>query len=155
LTFFAQYWLPPLVWMVLIWGFSSDLGSAENTSGVFAWIVTALFPWATPAQIALAHALVRKLGHLTEYAVLAALWFRAFHTGHRLQSAPGALAALALSVAWAIADELHQGLVPSRRGSPFDVMLDTTGAALALLALHARTAITRSLARASASGGSD
>jgi VanZ family protein len=134
--------------MVLIWGFSSDLGSAENTSGIFVGIVSALFPWATPAQIAVAHGLVRKLGHLTEYAVLAALWFRAFHTGRRLHPAPGALAALALSVAWAIADELHQSFVPSRTGSPFDVMLDVTGAALALLALHARTAITRSFSSA-------
>jgi VanZ family protein len=149
LTAFVRYGLPPLVWMALIWGLSTDVGSADNTSGVVVWIATALFPQATPAQIELAHGLIRKLGHLTEYAVLAALWFRALHTGRRLQSTPSALAALAISAAWAIADELHQTLVPSRTASPLDVLLDTTGATLSLLALHARTTIIRFFLRVS------
>ena len=145
---FARYWFPPLAWMALIWGLSSDLGSADNTSGLFIWIVTALFPSATPAQIELAHGLVRKLGHLTEYAILAALWFRALHTGRRLQSMPSALAALAISIAWAITDELHQRIVPSRTASPLDVILDTTGATLALLARRLRNGRPRNAARA-------
>ena len=39
-----RYWLPPLLWMALIWGVSSNLGSADNTAGPVAWILTALFP---------------------------------------------------------------------------------------------------------------
>ena len=136
----ARYWLPPLVWMAVIWSMSSDLGSADNTAGAVSWLVSVLFPWATPAQIDLAHWLVRKLGHLTEYAILAALWFRTLHAGRRLESLPSAVAALAISIAWAIADELHQSFVPSRTPSAVDVILDSTGATLALLILLLRNA---------------
>jgi VanZ family protein len=129
--------------MALIGGLSSEVGSAEHTAGLFVWIVTALFPWLTPAQIDLAHGLVRKLGHLTEYAILAALWFRTLHVGRRLDSAPSAASALAISVAWAVLDEFHQSLVPSRSGNPMDVMLDATGATLASLALYTFTTLYR------------
>jgi VanZ family protein len=143
LRVFARYWLPPLVWMALIGGLSSDVGSAEHTAGLFVWIVTSLFPWLTPAQIDLAHGLVRKLGHLTEYAILAALWFRTFHVGRRVDAAASALTTVVICVAWAILDEFHQSLVPSRSGSPLDVMLDATGATLASLALYTFTTLHR------------
>ena len=135
---FVGYWLPPLLWMGLIWSVSSDIGSADNTAGAFGWIVTALVPWATPAQIEMAHAVVRKLGHLAEYAILAALWFRTLNTGRRLPPTQSALAALAISVTWAIVDEVHQSFVPSRGASSLDVILDSTGATLCLLALRLR-----------------
>ena len=138
----ARYWLPPLVWMAVIWSMSSDLGSADHTVGAVSWLVSAIAPWATPAQIELIHLGVRKLGHLTEYAILAALWFRALHAGRRLPSTRRALAALGISIAWAIGDELHQRFVPSRTASHLDVILDSAGAALALLALYARSAAT-------------
>ena len=135
---FGRYWLPPLLWMALIWGVSSDLGSVDNTAGPVGWIVTMLFPWATAAQVELAHGVIRKFGHLTEYAILAALWFRALYAGRRLRPTPSALAALAISVGWAIADEVHQSFVPSRTASVLDVLFDSTGVALILLVL-ART----------------
>jgi VanZ family protein len=142
---FARYWLPPLVWMALIWGLSTDVASPDNTSGLFVWLMTSLFPSATPAQIELAHRVIRKLGHPMEYAILAALWFRALYVGRRLPSAASAWAALAISVAWAVIDELHQGSVPSRTASTLDVILDTTGATLATLTAHALTVTKRSL----------
>ena len=135
---FLRYWLPPLAWMAVIWTLSADVASADHTSGFVVWIMTALFPSASQAQIALAHGLLRKLGHLMEYAILAALWFRALHTGRHLPMISSVFAALAISVAWAVADEFHQTFVPSRTASPLDVILDTTGATLALLALHLR-----------------
>jgi VanZ family protein len=130
---FARYWLPPIVWMAAIWGFSTDVGSAEHTSGVVAWILGTLFPWLTPTQIEPLHALIRKLGHLTEYAILALLWFRALRGGRGLPATASTWAALAISIAWAIVDELHQSVVPSRTASSFDVLLDSTGATVALL----------------------
>lgn len=125
--------------MVVIWGLSTDLGSADNTVRLFTGALSRLFPWATPAQIDIAHGLLRKLGHLTEYAILAALWFRTWYLGRRLGPAPSAWTALAISVAWAMADELHQTFVPSRTGSPFDVLLDASGATLATLTAHVLT----------------
>ena len=128
-----RYWLPPLLWMALIWSVSSDIGSADHTAGPFAWIFTTLFPWASAAHIELAHGVVRKLGHLIEYAILAALWFRALCAGRRLPSStPSALGAFAISVGWAIVDEVHQIFVPTRTASVLDVLFDSIGAALIL-----------------------
>src|SRR5437762_1453016 len=126
-------WLPPLVWMAVIFGLSSSMGSSEETSRFVVPLLRWLFRWAAPADIAVLHGLVRKGGHLTEYAILGALWFRAFRRGPRL--APGAAAwrALALSVAWAGLDEWHQAFVPARTASGRDVALDGASAALALL----------------------
>jgi VanZ family protein len=135
---FARYWLPPLLWMALIWGLSGDIGSAEQTSRFFLPIVRALLPWASPEQLRWAHGLVRKLGHVTEYAILAGLWFRAFHAGGRGRPATSARAALALSVGWAVVDELHQAMVGSRTGTWRDVLLDGAGAVLALTAVRLR-----------------
>jgi VanZ family protein len=137
---FVRYWLPPLAWMALIWSVSSDLGSTDHSAGPFAWIMTALFPWATPAQIDLAHLIVRKTGHMVEYAILTALWFRTLSAGRRLPFTSSAPLALAISVVWAITDELHQSFVPSRTASAMDVIFDSTGAGLVLLALRLRNA---------------
>jgi hypothetical protein len=45
--------------------------------------------------------------------------------------------ALAVAVAWASVDEIHQTSVPSRTGSPVDVAIDATGAAAALAVIAA------------------
>lgn len=135
---FAQYWLPPLGWMALIWMMSSDVGSTEHSASILVPVITWLFPWATPDQIALIHALVRKLGHLTEYAILAALWFRGLVGERCLTPTPSAWVALAVSVTWAVLDEIHQGTIPSRTASAADVMIDAVGATLAVLAARGR-----------------
>src|SRR5689334_16024454 len=128
-----EYWLPPVVWMAAIMTVSSDIGSAEHTEH---WVVPLLrlfAPWATAMQIEAMHGLVRKAGHLTEYALLAALWYRAFARGRSLAPRSAAALAFVISVIWAILDETRQSFVPSRTASARDVALDSTGAFLAML----------------------
>jgi VanZ family protein len=151
---FARYWLPPLAWMALIWSVSSDVGSTDHSAGFVTWIASVLLPWATADQVRLVHLVIRKVGHLIEYAILAALWFQTLYSGRRLPSMSSALAALAISVAWAIVDEVHQSFVPSRTGSSLDVILDSTGATLALLILFTRLSISRLSPRISAGAAS-
>ena len=139
----ARYWLPPFVWMAVIWGLSTDVGSLEHTGRLFHWIASWLVPWATPPQIEWAHGVARKLGHLTEYAILAGLWFRALHVGRRVGPPTSAWLALALSVAWAVLDEWHQAMVPSRAASAVDVAIDTAGATLGVLAARLGEASSR------------
>ena len=141
----VRYWLPSLLWMALIWGLSSDPESAAHSSRLLLPFLKWLFPWATPAQIELAHGLARKLGHLVEYAILAALWFRTLRGERRLALPASAWTALAISVAWAILDELHQSTVASRTASATDVMIDTVGATLAALVARLRDRIRPSL----------
>ena len=126
------YWLPPVLWMAVIMWLSSDVGSAEHTEHWLVPILRVLAPWAAPAQLEALHGLARKGGHLSEYAVLGALWFRALVRGRGLSPRAAAWIAFAISLAWAILDEAHQSLVPSRTASGTDVAIDGIGTLLAL-----------------------
>ena len=75
--------------------------------------------------------LLRKLGHAGAYATLLLTWVLALGRG-RLA------VALVLTIAYAAVDELHQSTVPTRNGTPVDVLIDAAGATLALLVLRAR-----------------
>jgi VanZ family protein len=126
-------WVPALIWTALVLGFSSGEFSAENTGSLLAPLLIWLFPWITPNQIGVIHALVRKAAHLTEYGILALLWFRTLTRGGGLRVSTGAGLALVICVASAIIDESHQATIPSRTGSASDVLLDSVGAAAALV----------------------
>src|SRR5205809_3687824 len=127
------HWLPPVLWMGVIMLLSTDTGSAAHTSELLLPLLHWLLPWASPGDLAAIHGLVRKGAHLTEYAILAVLWYRAFRRGPTLGPPAAGGLAFVSSVAWAILDEWHQSLLPSRTGSAVDVAIDSTGAALALV----------------------
>lgn len=76
---------------------------------------------------------VRKLGHMGVFGILALLSWRALAgtTDWRRSWAW----AFALAVLYAASDELHQGLVAGRHPSAFDVGIDATGALIALVAV--------------------
>ena len=80
----------------------------------------------------------RKLVHVGEFALLCALWWRALRTVATPRWALGA--ATAITIAYAITDELHQSFVPTRNGAALDVAIDATGALLAAVALWRRAA---------------
>lgn len=71
---------------------------------------------------------LRKIAHAAEFAVLGFLLVRTLG---------GEWASLALGIAYAISDEVHQHFVPGRFGSPVDVAIDAVGVAVGvLLARH-------------------
>ena len=74
---FARFWLPVLAWMLFIFVGSSDLLSAEHTSRFIGPFLRWFAPDVSAATIASIQLIVRKCGHLTEYAILAALLCRA------------------------------------------------------------------------------
>src|SRR5436853_7586705 len=94
-------WLPVLAWAAVIFAVSS-IPSLSSGLGV----------WDT---------VLRKCAHVTEYAVLGALLYRALE-----REAP----ALAAGIAYAATDELHQHFVRRRHASPIDVGIDAVGGAL-------------------------
>ena len=112
---------------VIVW-FSGGAFSAENTGSVLRPLVRWLLPGASDAQIAALHALIRKSAHVTEYAVLAALWFVALTRERGLSRPRAAWLAFLVAVGWACLDELHQATEPSRTASAMDVAIDATGA---------------------------
>lgn len=70
---------------------------------------------------------LRKAAHMTEFGLLWGLWLRAL-PGPRVQAA---LSALAITLAYAVSDEIHQSFVPGRHASPLDVAIDAAGAGIA------------------------
>src|SRR3972149_5178302 len=73
--------VPPVVWMGVIFWLSTRSFAAEETGGWILPLLKALFPWATLPQLEFIHWLGRKTAHVLEYAVLAGLWHRAFSRG--------------------------------------------------------------------------
>ena len=97
-------WLPVFVWAAVIFAFSSI---PSLSSGLGTW-----------------DTVLRKGAHITEYAILGLLLYRALE-----REAP----ALAAGIAYAATDELHQHFVSGRHASPVDVAIDAVGVSLGML----------------------
>lgn len=130
-------WIPPAAWMVVILVLSGEAGSAEHSRRLLVPLLQWLLPGAAPAHLEAFHALGRKLAHLAEYAVLALLWRRTLRRTLGWPSRRAAVVAFGIAALWAGLDEGHQLLLASRRGDAGDVLLDASGAAVALGAAHA------------------
>jgi VanZ family protein len=129
---FARF-APPVAWMAVIAVFSGGFFASDETGSWLLPLLARGFPGASAGQLHALHVAVRKLGHLTEYGILAALWLRAF-PGH--PRADGW--AVFLSVLYAGVDEWRQGLAPNRSPSVLDVGVDAAGALVAVGCLRPR-----------------
>ena len=121
--------------MAIIFLGSTDILSAEHTSRFLVPFLRWLDPRISLAALFQIQFAVRKFGHLTEYAVLAMLLWRALRGGRRWQMQMSILffvAALVCAI-FAASDEFHQSFVPSRTASPIDVAIDTVGALVGLV----------------------
>ena len=98
-------WLPVVMWAAVIFALSSV---PSLSSGLGGWDYV-----------------LRKCAPKTEYAVLAALLYRALE-----RELPAFLA----TVAYAATDEFHQHFVRGRHASAVDVAIDAVGATIGLLA---------------------
>jgi VanZ family protein len=129
---FLKYWLPVVAWMIFIFIGSTDLLSAEHTSRFIGPFLRWLDPNVSDATVASVQLVVRKFAHLTEYAILATLLFRAFR---QRQPRVGRVLAISfvLAAVYAALDEFHQSFIASRTGSPWDVLIDCAGALAGLL----------------------
>lgn len=121
---------PMVLLMLAIFIVSSDLGSADHTRPVLASIVRRFLPWLaqlmTPAMIDVTDFIIRKVAHVTEYAVLSLLVSRS--VGIKMNSTiRERLVPAGISSLYALSDEFHQSFVPSRGATYTDVMWDTLG----------------------------
>lgn len=98
-------WAPVVLWAAVIFAFSSipSLGTGLGT-----WDLA-----------------LRKLAHVTEYAILGALLQRALGRPE--------LSILAGSL-YAASDEIHQSFVRGRHGAWYDVVLDSVGVMIGVIA---------------------
>ena len=131
---FLKYWLPVLIWLGFIFVGSTDAFSAEQTSRFLIPLLRWLKPDISLEALAQIHFLLRRLGHVTEYAILAMLFWRALRRGTNLQMKMSILFIVVwlLCGIFAASDEFHQSFVPSRTASPIDVLIDICGAFVGL-----------------------
>lgn len=69
--------------------------------------------------------ILRKIAHMTEFAVLTFLAWRTIGDGAK--SKKYLIYAIIFSVIYALSDEYHQTFVQGRVGSPVDVLIDSMG----------------------------
>jgi VanZ family protein len=128
-------WWPALLWAVVIFSMSTDTFSAANTSRVLEPLLRWLYPALTFEQFETIHFLVRKTAHFTEYFVFAALLFRGIRGDRQGWRWTWGLLALCTAAFYSCTDEIHQAFVASRTASPYDSLLDSVGAAAAIVVL--------------------
>ena len=126
---FVKEWLPVLLWAIVIFLFSTEHFAAPQSSRILGPLLHWLFPDITAERVSSIQFVIRKFAHWFEYFVLAVLLYRALYaeSGGRSSVRPAAMT-MAFALVWAITDEFHQSLVPSRTASPVDVMIDGFGA---------------------------
>lgn len=131
-----RYWLPVLLMLGLMAYFSTDVFSGENTRSA----IESILSWLSihPGKRAIVHInfITRKCAHFLEYALLAALIFRAFRADSPSRwRFTWFLGSLSIVVAWSLADEYHQSFTHSRTASIYDSMLDSAGGLFALIVI--------------------
>ena len=112
----ATRFVPPLLLMAVIFWLSAQPGL---NSGLGVW-----------------DTVLRKLAHMLEFGLLWFLWWRALGYGSPRP-------AIAIALAYAAGDELHQSFVADRVGSPVDWAIDAAGVGLAGAAVVLRSRATR------------
>ena len=128
-----RYWWPALVWAgVISYASTSAFGSAK-TRGHIIPILHWLFPSAEMGTLVELHHLIRKGGHVFEYAIFALLVLHGFRAGRKAWSWKLAGYTTLAVACYAGLDEYHQSFVPGRGASAWDSLLDTTAGVAALL----------------------
>jgi len=134
-------WLPPFIWMTLIYTFSTSTFSEENTASLIIPILKALFPQAPPKTLSEIHFFIRKMSHFIEFGVLSLLWVRTLKRTWEGRPYPFILIALLISIIYAILDEVHQSFVSVRSPSYLDVLIDSGGATSSLSFLKMKESV--------------
>ena len=126
--------------MTFIFIGSTDLLAASHTSRFLGPLIHWLAPGLDADTVHTVQVFIRKAGHVSEYAVLCALSWRALTIQDSVTNPERgfrrcAMIAWGIAVAFAVTDELHQSRVPSREGQVRDVAVDALGATLAILGI--------------------
>jgi len=103
-----RYWLPPVLWMILIFWASS-------------------FHTLRASPVNWQDFVIRKIAHFLEYLILFVLFFRAFKGTTKLYSSIIYYLSFIISFLYAASDEFHQTLVAGRSGMIRDILIDTIG----------------------------
>ncbi len=122
-------WIAAILWLIVISIESTTYLSSHNTSRILYPLLHFLFGMDL-ARFEHWHFYIRKGGHVFGYGMLSILLFRAWRetlpvvSGARWTLRWTILAVLGTALVASL-DEWHQSFIPSRTGTPWDVLLDT------------------------------
>ena len=108
-----KYWIPLVIWMIVIFTLSSNLFSSGSTEKVI--------------QSGFWNSLFRHTAHIVEYFILYLLFYRAINKGFSGISNIFIIISFFSSFIYAISDEIHQYFVPSRHFRWIDIGFDSIG----------------------------
>lgn len=139
-----SYWIPPILWSAGILIASGPAFAASQT-GLWLRAIMVAISGGLPDEstLLILHFAIRKLAHLTEYAVLGLLLFRAVRGDSAGWHVQWSLLAVILALSVAVSDEGLQSLRPQRSGSLHDLVIDGAGATIAQLFCRRRTVSAR------------
>jgi VanZ family protein len=112
----VSLWLPVLLWTGLIYYLSSIPGLAVGEGAI--------------------DFCTRKPAHIAEYAILFLLLFRAARGSCAFDERRVLLIASALTLLYAVTDEVHQLFVPLREGRMIDLVFDFLGLVVGIILLR-------------------
>ena len=130
-----QAWWPAIAWACVIFVMSTDSFSSKHTAYFFEPILRWLIPSLTAHQFEVIHYGIRKSAHFTEYFLFCMLIYRGARGGRGGWRWTWGLAAFSVAAGYSALDEIHQAFVAGRTASPYDSMLDSTGALFAIIVL--------------------
>jgi VanZ family protein len=124
------WWVPTLVWLVVLAWFSTDAFSAAHTGSILWRVIHAVYGNISFETLQQINFLVRKLAHFSSYGFLSGLAFfawRATFPNVKPWLLRWSVLALLLTLAAGSGDEINQTFVASRTASPRDAMIDVAG----------------------------
>ncbi len=119
-----------ILWMLAVFGFSNQNG--EQSSNLSREIARKIVK--TEEQIDLIEPYIRKLAHLSEYA-LGGMLFLGMALTFQISDKKRMLYSFLIGIEYAIIDEVHQLFIDGRAGKVTDVLIDSVGVALGICTL--------------------
>ncbi len=147
---FLRYWLPVLIWATVIFSLSSQPYQKQDLrpliekhidqEQIHEKLQNIAVPYAgkevsvqTVGVSGFIEFFIRKGAHLTEYFILGFLIFRALHYTW-LKQITTTIASILLTSLYAASDEYHQVFTANRSPHVEDVILDSTGGLIGIIA---------------------
>ena len=137
ILYWIYIWLPVALGFAVIVLESTESFGSDHTSGPLRRIFEFLFGHVTYDHWEIIHHLIRKTGHFVGYGFIGLAWLRAWwFTLPRSRFIHDAFLAVLGTALVASCDEWHQSFLPNRTGTPWDVVLDCTGAIVLQLLVY-------------------
>lgn len=124
------YTVSTILWMIVIFVFSAKTSqeSGEQSQGLSEMILRFFINNPSENVINTFETIIRKIGHLSEYAILGILAYNTL-SAYNVKTKK-LMILISFCFLYAVSDEIHQIFVPGRAGRWYDVLIDTIGAYL-------------------------